>query len=324
MAQIKGIDLNQYKKQAKERLKELGQGKLADAQRVIAHENGFPSWPKFRVHLLFRNAVRALDKGDLPTLKTLLDQTPSLTQYQCRTGEWYEQGYFSGATLLHHIAGNPDRGPIPENILEIAQLLITRGFDPKAADYTVGLLLTSRRASESGVALPLIDLLIKAGANFDGDAANLLDMPLLNLAPETAKALLNRGARLEMRHAAALGDLEALEQKFDPAQLEESLAYACIRGQKQAVAFLLNRGAKGDVLVTPGRQTPRTALHEAANRGYNEIVNLLLENGARADVVEPRWHGTPAGWAEHGGHPELAALLNARGESGRCDPASTG
>jgi hypothetical protein len=43
-------------------------------------------------------AINALDSGD-----------PALIHYQCRTGDWYEHGYFAGATLLHHIAGNPIR-----------------------------------------------------------------------------------------------------------------------------------------------------------------------------------------------------------------------
>ena len=50
-------------------------------------------------------------------------------------------------------------------------------------------------------------------------------------------------------------------------ELEEALAFACIRGREGAARMLLQAGAKGDVLVTPGGRTPRTALHEAANRG---------------------------------------------------------
>jgi Ankyrin repeats (3 copies) len=118
---------------------------------------------------------------------------------------------------------------------------------------------------------------------------------------------------MDIRHAAALGRIEAMKsmlaETIDPAMLEEALAYACIRAQREAAALLSKHAARGDVLVTPGGQTPRTALHEAANRGYLDIVNLLLANGASASIVEPRWGGTPADWAEHGGHPETAAML---------------
>src|ERR1035438_1227721 len=94
-----GIDLDQYKTQAKEllkearaaspealaRLREYGRSdhvKLADAQFVIARENGFPSWAKFKEFILFRNAVKALDSGDLPRLEALLDDHPSLVRYR--------------------------------------------------------------------------------------------------------------------------------------------------------------------------------------------------------------------------------------------------
>jgi hypothetical protein len=332
-----GIDLDQYKTQAKELLKEARADRpealarlrqhhpkhkssvapdhirLAAAQLVIARENGFPSWTRFKEFLLFRNAVNVLDSGDLPQLKALLQDHPFLVRYRCRTGAWYEAGYFAGAKLLYHVAGNPDRGPLPRNILDIARLLVRHDFDPKAAEYTIGLLLTSKRASEAGVALPLLDLLVRAGARFDLDAPDVLGMPLLNMAPATAEALVRRGAKMDIRYAAALGNVESVESMLQetvgPALLEEALAFACIRGQTQAASVLSHHGAKGDVLVTPGGQTPRTALHEAANRGYLDIVKILLDSGAQTTVVEPHWGGTPADWAEHGGHPEAAALL---------------
>jgi ankyrin repeat protein len=325
-----GIDLDQYKTQAKELLKGARSGlrealarlqayrrsdnfKLADAQLVIARENGFPGWTRFKEYLLFRNAVEALDSGDVPRLEALLNAHPALIRYRCRIGEWYENGYFAGATLLYHVAGNPDRGPLPRNILDVARLLVSRDFDSKTAEYTIELLLTSKRASEAGVALPLIDLLVKAGAKFDLDAPDVLGMPLLNVAPATAEALVGRGAKMDIRHAAALSKIEVMKsllaERVAPAMLEEALAFACIRGQAEAAALLSEHGAKGDVLVTPGGQTPRTALHEAANRGHVDIVKILLAKGANAFIVEPRWGGTPAGWAEHGGHAEIAAML---------------
>jgi hypothetical protein len=162
---------------------------LSDSQLVIARENGFPSWTRFKEFVLFHDAVQALDAGDLPHLEALLNDHPSLVRYRCCVGARYEKGYFAGATLLYHVAGNPYRGALPQNILDIARVLVSRDFDFTAAEYTIGLLLTSKRASEAGVALPLIDLLVKAGAKFDLDAPDVLGMPLLNVAPATAEAL---------------------------------------------------------------------------------------------------------------------------------------
>src|SRR6185369_512156 len=113
---------------------------------------------------IFRVAVQALDGGDIERLETLLDEYPWLIRYRCHKGEPYEEGYFAGATLLNHIAGNPGRCPLPSNILDIARLLLSRGArdEPPRPKYTTGLLLTSKQASDAGVALPLIDLLIEA------------------------------------------------------------------------------------------------------------------------------------------------------------------
>jgi ankyrin repeat protein len=75
---------------------------------------------------------------------------------------------------------------------------------------------------------------------------------------------------------------------------------------------LLEHGARGDVLLSPGGQTARTALHEAANRGHDAMVQLLLEAGANPLVRDAKWAGTAGGWAEAGGHAELAARLGNR------------
>lgn len=92
-----------------------------------------------------------------------------------------------GATLLHHVAGNSMRGPLPANIADIARALLDHGSVPNAATdagwTTIGLILTSRAASEAGVALPLIDLLCAAGARADLTGPDVLTGPLLNQAP---------------------------------------------------------------------------------------------------------------------------------------------
>lgn len=265
----------------------------------------------------YRAAVAALDAGEITQLTNLLVQRPSLVGDRCRVGEWYETGYFKGATLLHHVAGNPIRCPLPANILNVARVLLEHGADPNVTtddgETSIGLILTSKQASEAGVALPLIDLLQAAGADYDLSGPDVLTGPILNHAPATAAELIHRGATMDIRHAAGLGRLDAIEALLaagrDPSLLEEALAFACVRGQGDSVRDLLRHGARGDVLVTHGGRSPCTALHEAANRGYLEIVTVLLAHGADATVVEPQWGGTPAGWAEHGGHPEIAAFL---------------
>jgi hypothetical protein len=39
-------------------------------------------------------------------------------------------------------------------------------------------------------------------------------------------------------------------------------------------------------------------------------VELLVELGADPTIADTEFDSTPAGWAEHGGHSEVAAYLN--------------
>ena len=75
-------------------------------------------------------------------------------------------------------------------------------------------------------------------------------------------------------------------------------------GRADVVALLLERGA--DVNAMPGRAT---ALHEAALRGDRALVDQLLAAGADPALHDREFGSTPAGWAEHAGHAELAERL---------------
>ena len=55
-----------------------------------------------------------------------------------------------------------------------------------------------------------------------------------------------------------------------------------------------------------------TALHLAAQAGRRATVEVLLEAGADRSITDALHGGTPAGWAEFGGHPELAEQLQSR------------
>lgn len=248
---------------------------------------------------IFQNAVKALDDGDLAKLEKLLDEHPWLVRYQCRKGELYEEGYFAGATLLNHIAGNPWRCPIPSNIIEITRLLLSRGAkdEPPRPRYTIGLLLTSRQASEAGVAMPLIDLLIATnGVEIDLTDPSILDGPLGNHAPATALELIRRGAKINIRHAAALGRLDLVKDLLntvdEKVQLETAFITACERGHNEICEFLLDQGVDPAAQANSGQ----TGLHYAAHAGQLETVKMLLARNAPLEEIN-MYGGTVLGQA---------------------------
>ena len=159
----------------------------------------------------------------------------------------------------------------------------------------MGLLLTSRQASEAGVALPLIDLLSEAqGIGLDLTDKNILNGPLYNGAPATALALIERGAKMDIRHAAALGRLDLVQRFFneDPTQHEEAFIRACQFGHNSIVEFLLDRGVDPSSQATVGQ----TGFHYAAHSGQLETVKVLIARKAPLEVKN-MYGGTVLGQA---------------------------
>jgi ankyrin repeat protein len=63
-----------------------------------------------------------------------------------------------------------------------------------------------------------------------------------------------------------------------------------------------------------------TALHEAAWKGDLDTVEFLVSLGADPAITDEEHHSTPAGWADHNGHDEVAAWLTARVGLPLCAP----
>ena len=123
---------------------------VGDSQLVLAREYGFDSWAKLKHHVeigrlvakftphpRFNEAVAALDFGDLERLRALISADRGLVHARTNLEPPYH--YFTAATLLHHLAGNPDRGrfeqklpPLPRNTVELARALLDAGADVNA------------------------------------------------------------------------------------------------------------------------------------------------------------------------------------------------
>jgi phage FluMu protein gp41 len=310
---------------------------LADAQLVIAREYGFDTWAalkdrtsiaadvaNFRPHPRFDEALAALDAGDTERLRTLLGSDPTLVDARTNLDPPFH--YFTGATLLHHVAGNPSRGrlegrrpPLPANSATLARILLEHGADvdavtlgPNGGDV-MGLLMTSKQASDANVVGALVDVLLEFGATLDVSGDDCLDGPLANHAPRAAEKMIALGARPSVLSAAALGNMELLRQFFDAVgrlisrprrhgkELSErdaiglALLYAYVRDQHEAVDFLLETDGNWDVTgVNNG-----AALHRAAFAGDLETVKRLVARGADTSNRDNPFNSTPLSWADH-------------------------
>ena len=90
------------------------------------------------------------------------------------------------------------------------------------------------------------------------------------------------------------------------------LIWAAANGRTASIAALVALGADPNQQATfggPDHGQGVTALHLAAQAGRLETVELLLTLGADPTIRDEAHGGTPAGWAEHGGHDSIAALL---------------
>ena len=314
---------------------------LADAQLVLAREYGFESWAalkhrvetgdrltKFTPHPRFGEALAALVAGDLDRLRAMINASPDLVR--ARTNLDPSHGYFAGAMLLHHVAWNPSRDePVPSNIVAIAQLLLDHGADVNATTLgnnggtTMGLIITSRMASEANASGPLMDLLLARGARLDPQTSgtvipdwagqNVVHNSLANHAPRAAEKLIELGAEPDLCVAAALGRMDLLRKSFGDdgrliarpmhrgKRLDErdaiglALLFAYVGGHKAMVDVLLEMDGNWNMTgVNNG-----AALHRAAWAGDLAMVQRLVARGADISNRDNPFNSTPLSWAQH-------------------------
>jgi ankyrin repeat protein len=91
-----------------------------------------------------------------------------------------------------------------------------------------------------------------------------------------------------------------------------ALMWAAATGRAAAVRRLIELGADPSGRSTFGGPTHGegvTPLHLAAQGGHLDAVCALLDAGADPTARDANFDSTPDGWAEYGGHPEVAAAI---------------
>ena len=268
--------------------------------------------PKADLAPQFSDALAALDAGDVSRLRAILGERPELLdlpapEHAAEAGIY--SGYFHGARLLHHLAGNPVRGPIPENAVEVLDVLLDAGADANATcgggpaqpetggGTLLGLVASSGAAAQAEVAPPLIDRLLQRGADPKWDEGGLLWLALYHTVEcraqrEVAQHLRTRGAEVDLAYAAALGEADALDGFFAPdgTPFPEAGRFWPARHRGEPAP------AESEVLLAE-------ALVLAAANGADDAVVRLLGRGVDVD-----------GWAQLG--PSLVTPLHAAAWAG--------
>jgi ankyrin repeat protein len=294
---------------------------LTAAQFILARAHGFDSWPQLAKHIEsvaransavdhFEQAADVIITGDKAALVNLLKKHPDLIR--ARSTRRHQ------ATLLHYVAANGVenyRQKTPNNIVEIAKLLLDSGADVNAtADLyggstTLSLVATSAHPERAGVQDALLQLLLAHGATIDpinDDSANspslLVNVCLANGRVPAAEFLANHGAKLDLEAAAGLGLLNVVKTFFDNSgtltsaatttQKERGFLWACEYGKNETVEFLLSRG----VPIQTQANTGQTALHWAVIGQQPETIALLLSRGADLEAKNV-YGGTALGQA---------------------------
>lgn len=300
---------------------------LTDAQFTIAREYGYASWSRLKrrvedpIHSdnltlphherindpMFRSAVHLIDSGTLSALTQLLQERPGLIRERVN----FEGGnYFRHPALLDFIAENPIRnGVLPDNILQIAEVLLQAGPDRRSLNETLGLVASGCVPRECKVQLPLIELL----CNYGAEPNTALHTAILHGEFEAVRHLIRCGAKADLPVLAGLGETQAVLQHLaasDSSQQQLALALAARYGQVAAMRVLLDNGADPNRYSTGHSHS--TPLHQAALAGHMDAAVLLVERGAKGDLRDTLWNGTAADWATHEGHTALADFLRER------------
>jgi uncharacterized glyoxalase superfamily protein PhnB len=271
------------KKTAKQRLAALRvtdpAAQLAQAQHDVAREYGFANWRALKAHVdtasLDGQLVNAATKGDARELTRLLTEHPK--KISVTGGQWK-------MPLLHLAAS--------EGYLDCVNVILARGFGADTRDRLDN--ATALHWASQGGHIPVIDRLLDAGADIDGEGdeheIGVIGWATCFKHVRTAAAehLLARGAKPTIFSAVALdrddlvkalaeSDRAILAARMSPFELRRTpLHLAVLKGRPRMAQLLLALGADPAAKDDRGN----TPLNYAAGRKDEAIADILIAGGA--------------------------------------------
>jgi len=289
------------------------------------------------LNALFREAVAAIDAGDVDTLERLLRQHPQVVcERLTDPGDWVRSqigqalnGFFKDPYLLWFVTEDAVRtGQLSANVGAIARTIIEAARGAGASDLqqqldsTLHFALCSPIGRDDRRQLDLIDVLIGAGASTEGGPVQAF----ICHNDAAARHLVDRGARLTLPAALCLGLWDDVARLAPDASWEEkqvALGLAALNGRAEALSRLLPLGVDLDAF-TSGFYSHATPLHHAVWSGSLATVKVLVEAGAKLTTHDKAEDATPLGWAEYATtlpaaatqgkqYREIAAYLRERG-----------
>jgi peptide-methionine (S)-S-oxide reductase len=260
----------------------------------------------------FRAAVDAIHAGDVVALERLLDAEPRLLRERIAEPQVYRAAsrfdYFLDPKLFWFIANNPTLvTTMAPNIVDVARAMLARGIAQEDLDYTLALTMSGSAAREQGHQLPLVKLLIEAGARPSRDA---IAAAACYRELDVLRALPAMGFPVDAPMAAALGEnarLRDLITTAGAADVTAAFSFAVLNRNLEGVRVALDAGADVNARLTV--HSHMTALHQAAGDDNVELIDLLMARGARLETRDTLWDGTPLEWAIHQNRPAARTAL---------------
>ena len=248
--------LEYLRKQAKELLRTMPQGKLADAQHALANEYGYPTWAKLKSHVVTlglspAEALKvAVCDSDAQRVRELLDSHRELRE----TIDEPLRDYGFGQHALFAAVQRSDRVTI--------DVLLRAGADiRKRTDWWAGGFGVLDDCDPS-----LTDFLVERGAMIDAHAASRL------------------GMMQKLRELVA-ADPDVVHAKGGDGQTPLHFA-----GTAEIAQFLLENGADIDALDVDHESTPAQYMLRVDQRRHyprdrQDVARYLVSRGCRTDLL---------------------------------------